>query len=124
VTISSSAASAAEELMREQERVVRRLRSMALDALPTDRVLVTAQRLADLAAEADAAGEAAEPGEPHPSSRREVPRLASYAAGDQVTVLTDELLATAARLDVDSGVRLLGQGVAVLTELRRDLSGP
>jgi hypothetical protein len=118
MTISSWAASAAEELVREQERVVRRLRSTALDAMPTDRVLATAQRLADLAAEADA------PGEPPASGRREVPRLASYAAGDQVTVLTDELLATAARLDVDSGVRLLGHGVGVLTELRRDLSGP
>jgi hypothetical protein len=120
MTISSSAASAAEELIREQERVVRRLRSMALDALPTDRVLATAQRLADLAAEAPAAGEP----HPHPGRRREVPRLASYAAGDQVTVLTDELLATAARLDADSGAGLLGQGVAVLTELRRDLAGP
>jgi hypothetical protein len=118
MTISSSAASAAEELMREQERVVRRLRSMALDTMPTDRVLATAQRLADLAAEATAAGE------PHLSRRREVPRLASYAAGDQVKVLTDELLATAARQDADSGAGLLGQGVAVLTELRRDLAGP
>ncbi|MDP9220983.1 MAG: hypothetical protein M3P23_10665 [Actinomycetota bacterium] len=118
MTISSSAASAAEELVRERERVVRRLRSMALDTMPTDRVLATAQRLADLAAEA------AEAGEPDASGRREVPGLASYAAGDQVTVLTDELLATAARLDADSGARLLGQGVAVLTELRRDLAGP
>jgi hypothetical protein len=109
VTTSSPAASAAGELSRERDRVVHRLRSMALDAVPGERVLATAQRLADLAADADR------------SPRRTVPALEPYAAGDQVAVLAGEVLAVAERLDPGPRESLLTAATAVLAELRHDL---
>ncbi len=118
MTTSSPAASAAGELSRERDRVVQRLRSMALDAIPAERVLVTAQRLADLAAEAD--GDARTEGGP----RRTVPALAPYAAGDQVAVLTGEVLALAETLDPGAAHDLLTAATAVLAGLRHDLSAP
>jgi hypothetical protein len=109
VTTSSPAASAAGELSRERDRVVQRLRSMALDAVPAELVLGTAQRLADLATQAEG------------GSRRTVPALAPYAAGDQVAVLTGEVLAVAETLDPGGAHGLLMAATAVLTELRHDL---
>jgi hypothetical protein len=118
VTTNSPAASAAGELSRERDRVVHRLRSMALDAIPGERVLATAQRLADLAADAD------EDGLADGSLRRTVPVLEPYAAGDQVAVLAAEVLAVAERLDPGPQESLLTAAAAVLADLRHDLSAP
>ncbi len=101
---------AREKLRTELGRVADRLRTLGLARLdrpaaggsPADRAHATSQRLADLAAAA--AGRPA----------RLVPRLASHAAGDQVTVLAADVLAE-------------GDGPAVaaaadeLTALRRGL---
>ncbi|MFL6098672.1 MAG: hypothetical protein ACJ71T_01815 [Actinomycetales bacterium] len=104
MTSSSPVDSSAGELLRERDRVVDRLRSMALDDVPDDAVRRAAQRLEDLAA--------ALRGEPS----RPVPKLASYAAADQVTVLVGEL--GAAPADISSAA------TAVLAELRAALSQP
>jgi hypothetical protein len=80
MTTSSSVAAAAEELARERDRVTRRLRSMPLEAIPVARVLAVGQALADLAATASG------------GQVRVVPLLQPYAAGDQVAVLTGEVL--------------------------------
>ncbi len=96
--------------MRERDRVVQRLRSMALDAVPADLVLDTAQRIADLAADASKA-------EP-----RRVPPLAPYAAGDQITVLTDELSTAAEALTETSALELLDRCRTALADLRRGLT--
>lgn len=97
---SSPVDSSAGELLRERDRVVGRLRSMALSDIPTDAVRRAAQRLEDLAAR--------ERGEP----AHEVPELAPYAAGDQVTVLVGELTAGAAAPAV------IAEATQVLVDLR------
>jgi hypothetical protein len=102
---SSPATSPAGELLRERDRVVGRLRSMPLDAVPTEAVRRVAQQLEDLAA--GGRGEAA----------REVPGLAPYAAGDQVTVLVGELVAAAAQ-----DPTTLTEATGVLIGLRRALA--
>jgi hypothetical protein len=114
MTTSSSAAPAAEELVRERDRVVHRLRSMALGSLPVERVHAAAQELADLAADA---GDGA---------RRTVPVLGPHAAGDQVAVLTREveLAAAGAGDGGGDGGELLARATQVLAGLRRDLSAP
>jgi hypothetical protein len=91
---------------------------MALDAVPADRALDTAQRLADLAAEAEPDARSGS------AARRAVPALAPYAAGDQVAVLTGEVLGLAETLEPASAHRLLTAATAVLAELRLDLSAP
>jgi len=112
MTDSSSAASATGELSRERDRVVKRLRSMPLTAVPGDRVLVTAQRLADLAAEV--AG----------SPRRTVPSLAPYAAGDQISVLVAEVREATEALDDVSADAVLAGATYELARLRHELSAP
>jgi hypothetical protein len=112
MTTSSSAAPAAEELVRERDRVVHRLRSMALGSLPVERVHTAAQELADLAADAG------------DGPRRTVPVLGPYAAGDQVAVLTREVELAAAEAGDGDGGELLARATQVLAGLRRDLSAP
>jgi uncharacterized protein YceH (UPF0502 family) len=102
------------ELSRERDRVVRRLRSMSLDAIPLDRVLAVGQALADLAARASG------------SQVRVVPRLAPHAAADQIAVLVGEVEAaaaasTASGADPAEVAALLEQARVVLADLRRDL---
>jgi hypothetical protein len=108
---SSSMAAAAEELSRERDRVVQRLRSLSLDAVPGEAVLTAAQELADLSARAA-----------HGRSRA-VPRLAAYAAGDQLLVLLHELTAVADELDPVAAAALFDQARATLVGLRRGLTG-
>lgn len=102
MTSSSPVDGSAGELLRERDRVVDRLRSMALDDVPNDAVRRAAQRLEDLAATLRGA-------EPRP-----VPELAPYAAGDQVTVLVGEL--TSAPPEISSAAS------TVLVDLRAALS--
>ena len=109
MTTSSSAASAAEELVRERDRVVQRLRSLALGSVPLAPVHRAAQELADLAADAG------------DGPRRTVPFLAPYAAGDQVAVLAREVEVAADPLDPPAATTLLAAATAVLADLRRDL---
>jgi hypothetical protein len=108
---SSSMASAAEELSRERDRVVQRLRSMAVDAVPADLVQAAGQQLADLTARAD--------GDPV----RAVPRLAPYAAGDQILVLVAQLTVAADEIDPVAATALLDEARDVLTGVRRGLTG-
>jgi hypothetical protein len=109
---SSPVAEAAGELLRERDRVVQRLRSMALDAIPTDLVLAQAQRLADLAAE-----HLAEPIRP-------VPSLAPYAAGDQLVVLVGELTTATTALPEGRAVALVTEAREALVTLRAGLTRP
>jgi hypothetical protein len=109
MTHSSSVASTG-ELVRERDRVVGRLRTLALEAIPYDDVLAAAQRLEDLAAQA------------RRDTARPVPALAPYAAADQVTVLVGELLAAARRLGEPGGAALAGAATSVLIDLRRSLA--
>jgi ribosomal protein L18E len=95
---SSPATSPAGELLRERDRVVGRLRSMALDAIPAIQIRRVAQQLEDLAAAA------------RQEAARPVPELAPYAAADQVTVLVGEVLAAAAQ---DPAVVTAATGVLV-----------
>lgn len=105
MTSSSPVDGSAGELLRERDRVVDRLRSMALDDVPNDAVRRAAQRLEDLAATLRS-----EPPRP-------VPELAPYAAGDQVAVLVGEL--TPAPPDISKAA------TTVLVDLRAALaSGP
>jgi hypothetical protein len=101
----------AAELLRERDRVVRRLRSMSLEAIPLARVLAVGLALADLAATATG------------SQVQVVPRLAPHAAADQVAVLVGEVEATAAAptTDPDTGEALAEQARVVLADLRQDL---
>ena len=101
-----------EELLRERDRVVRRLGSMALDAIPVARVLGVGQALADLAA--TASGEQV----------RVVPQLQPHAAADQIAVLTGEAESAARALagrDPTAAAALTEQARVVLAALRRDL---
>jgi hypothetical protein len=101
-----------EELLRERDRVVRRLRSIALDAIPVARVLAVGQALADLAATATN------------DQVRVVPRLAPHAAADQVAVLTAEVMAAASSIepaDRTAAEALAEQARVVLADLRREL---
>jgi hypothetical protein len=99
------------DLLRERDRVVRRLRSMSLEAIPVARVLAVGQALADLAATASG------------SQVRVVPRLAPHAAADQIAVLVGEVEATAAASTTDPAKveALVQQARVVLADLRRDL---
>ncbi len=101
-------ASGPEELSRERDRVVSRLRSMPLEDIPESRVLAVGQALADLTA--TAAGDQV----------RVVPRLAPYAAADQLTVLTGELL-HAVEQSPSEGAALAEQGRFLLADLRSSL---
>ncbi len=101
----------ARDLLRtEMGRVSDRLRSLGLVRLDrpavggslADRAHATSQRLADLAAAS--AGRPALP----------VPRLASHAAGDQVTVLASDVLA-------EGDDAAVAAAVTELTRLRRSL---
>jgi hypothetical protein len=102
-------------LLRERDRVVRRLRSMSLEAIPLARVLAVGQALADLTATASG------------SQVRVVPWLAPHAAADQIAVLVGEVEATAAASTTDPATdpanveALLEQARVVLADLRRDL---
>lgn len=88
--------------IRERDRCVDRLRGMPLTRLPdaADLAYETACALAALTP--DAAGHA-------------LPRLADHAAGDQLAVVADDLLAS------DPDDRALTQAAAALTSLRRSL---
>jgi hypothetical protein len=116
MTDSSSAApsvnGATGELSRERDRVVRRLSSMALDAIPVARVLGVGQALADLAATAN--GERV----------RVVPQLPPHAAADQIAVLAGEVEPAARALagsDPTGAAALAEQARVVLAALRADL---
>ena len=106
---SSPVASAAGELVRERDRVVGRLASMPLDAIPEARVHRAVQQLADLASSARV------------EATREVPRLAPYAAGDQVSVLVADVIAAAEGRDEQTRARLLGPATQIVVDLRRSL---
>ena len=100
------------ELSRERDRVVRRLRSMPLDAIPVNRVLAVGQALADLAATATG------------DQVRVVPRLAPHAAADQLAVLTADVETAAATLaaeDPPAAEALADQARVVLADLRREI---
>jgi hypothetical protein len=105
---SSPVATAAEELSRERDRVASRLRSMPLENIPENRVLAVGQALADLAATAAA------------ERVRVVPRLAPYAAADQITVLTGEVLSAVHRSPAE-GAALAEQARYLLADLRSSL---
>ena len=116
MTDSSSAAprvrGATGELSRERDRVVRRLSSMALDAIPVARVLGVGQALADLAATAN--GERA----------RVVPQLPPHAAADQIAVLAGEVESAARTLadsDPVAAAALAEQARVALVDLRASL---
>ena len=116
MTDSSSAApsnnGATGELSRERDRVVRRLSSMALDAIPVGRVLGVGQALADLAATANG------------DRVRVVPQLPPHAAADQIAVLTAEVESATRALagtDPTSAAALAEQARVVLADLRADL---
>ncbi len=85
---------------------------MALDDIPVNRVLAVGQALADLAA--TAAGDQV----------RVVPRLAPYAAADQLTVLTGEVLAAVREATADrpgEAAALAEQARFLLADLRGQL---
>jgi hypothetical protein len=99
-------------LSRERDRVVRRLSTMSLDAIPLARVLGVGQALADLAA--TARGEQVSV----------VPRLSAHAAADQIAVLTGEVERTVGSTAVSgpaAAAALAEQARVVLADLRRDL---
>ena len=100
-----------QQVLVEGRRTSDRLRTLALARLtradeagrsPSDLALEVGQRLADLAA--DSAGR----------ERRTVPRLEPHAAGDQIALLTSDVVA-------EGNSTALAAALAELTALRRAL---
>jgi hypothetical protein len=112
VTDSPSPTRSDEGLSRELDRVVRRVRSTTLDALPAGEVHAVAQQLEGLCATAQA------------RPARTVPRLAPYAAADQLAVLGRQVLQLAQEIEVGDALvaeRLRVGALAALVDLRRAL---